>query len=46
MEQLYYILDTSTNIVVIENLTHDQGIEWLEKNGIASIHILTEQNSL
>lgn len=41
MEPLYYILDTSTNTVIIDNLTYDQAIEWLEQNGIASIHILT-----
>jgi hypothetical protein len=41
MEQLYYILDTSTNTPVIENITYDQAMEWLEQNGIASIHILT-----
>jgi len=41
MEPLHYILDTSTNTTVAENLTYDQAIEWLEANGIASIHILS-----
>lgn len=41
MEQLYYILSLSTNTAVIENLTYDQAIEWLEQNGVACDHILT-----
>lgn len=46
MEQLYYILDTSTNIVVIENLTYEQAMEWLQLNGIACDHILMIQENL
>jgi hypothetical protein len=43
MEQLYYILDTSTNTIIVENLTHNQAIEWLIENGIASNHITIPQ---
>ncbi len=39
MEQLYYILDTTTNTTLVENLTYDQAIAWLEQNGVASDHV-------
>jgi len=39
MEQLYYILDTPTNTIIVENLTYDQAMVWLEENGIASDHV-------
>ena len=38
MEPLYYILDASTNTIIVENLTYEQATEWLEQNGIASDH--------
>lgn len=41
MEQLYYILDLQNNDRVVENLTLEQANEWLEQNGIASIHVVT-----
>ena len=44
MEKLYYILDTSTNIVVVSDLTYDQSMEWLSINGDPTSHILFEQD--
>lgn len=38
--ETYYILNSDNNQRVIENLTYEEAKEWLEKNGIASIHIL------
>lgn len=43
MEKLYYILDSSTNIIVIDNLTKEQSIDWLIKNGNPIIHICMEK---
>jgi hypothetical protein len=43
MEQLYYILDTSTNTIVVENLTHSQAMKWFTQSGSVAIHILIEQ---
>ena len=40
MEPLYYVLDTTSNTTVVENLTHDQAMEWLVENGVASDHIV------
>ncbi len=40
MEQLYYILDTELNEVVIDNISYDDGINWLIENGVASKHII------
>lgn len=39
MDQLYYIIDTTTNTTIVENLTYDQATEWLEQNGLASDHV-------
>ena len=46
MESLYYILETPTNTVIIDNLTYDQAIEWLQQNGIACDHIMMIQENL
>lgn len=43
MEPLYNILDTSTDIIIVENLTHSQAMDWFMQNGDISIHILVEQ---
>ena len=43
MEQLYYILNIPTNTIIVENLTYNQAMEWLEQNGIASDHVATPQ---
>jgi hypothetical protein len=40
MDKLYYIIDTTTNTILIENLTYDQGMAWLEQNAVASDHIM------
>jgi len=45
MEELYYILDIETNLPIIENLTYQEGINWLIENGVANIHILTQHTS-
>lgn len=44
MEKMYYILDTSTNTIVISNLTYDQSMEWLSTNGDPTSHVLFEQD--
>lgn len=46
MEKLYYILDTSTNTIVISDLTYEQSIEWLIQNGDPVNHVMIEQDSI
>lgn len=43
MEKLYYILDTEINEIVLDNLTHDECMQWLIENGIASKHVMFEK---
>ena len=45
MKQLYYILDMSTNTIIVENLTHDQAMDWFIQNGDITKHILIEYTS-
>lgn len=44
MEELYYILDESTNTIVIDNLTYEQSMNWLIENGNPILHILKKYN--
>lgn len=43
MEELYYILDTSTNLIVIDNLTYEQSMNWLIENGDPILHTLLKK---
>ncbi len=43
MEQLFYILDTTTDTKVIENLTHEQAVDWIKQYGSIISHILVAQ---
>ena len=45
MEILYYILDSETNEIIIDNLSYEQGIDWLTQNGIPTKHIITPKTN-
>jgi len=45
MEKIYYILDSEKNDTLVDNLTYEQGIEWLNEFGLPTIHLLVEKNS-
>lgn len=45
MEQKWYIYDLDLNKVLIDNLSHDQAQAWLIENGIASKHVMFEQEN-
>jgi hypothetical protein len=42
MEKLYYIIDTESNNIVIDNLFYEDAISWLIDNGDPVKHILLE----
>jgi len=42
MEQLYYILDTENNIIIIDNLTYEQAMEWFNLNGLICCNVIKE----
>lgn len=44
MEKLYYIFDLEENKPITEDLSHDDAIEWLIKNGVTSRHVLMEKS--
>lgn len=45
MEKIYYILDSETNETIIDNLTYDQGMDWLIQNGLPTKHLLLPKSN-
>lgn len=47
MDKRFYIVDTSNeieNVVIIENLTMEEAINWIIDNGDIVIHEIKEKN--
>lgn len=43
MEKIYYILDTESNEILLDNASYEEAMSWLSDNGIASKHCVFEK---
>ena len=45
METLYYILDSETKEILLDNLSYEQGIDWLINNGLPTRHLILPKSN-